>query len=377
MVTTAMATYNLRLEAQPVQASPGGSNYTFYSLGNGGTDYHCFGAPKNYNPGNGVDQTVNGQLAAIYNGGAQKHIRFSVSNQNWEEAGNIQGVTCNSQGAGYIFQFGNFETCPNGTCDLNGILNQDYNNFVNSQYYSNLRNFIIKVAQTGFTNMELTLGPAGGSDNDPNNWGSNPNCAYTGGLCEPYFSQDWDFMLTIHQLVDQTIANNGLNLSVKYDLWSEHAPVCAYCAPSGYESIFLKQIWVNWNITYGKSDTVGMSFPGQSDLASRVDAALQIYDDSGYGRPTTYEIHLYDNAGYFLQTFDSELRANNDFSTPVEIGEAYYNDGAEAGDLVNTIPVIGRAITYLMQWPLQRNSGVPDISVAPPSAYDAWSFYGF
>jgi hypothetical protein len=353
----------------------GGSNYNFYSVGSSNNDFHCFGAAKNYVSGSATASTIDSQLTAIYNSGKQKRLRFSVGNQNFEEAGNIPGVTCNSSGTGYVFQYGNG---TESRFNLSADLATDYYNFTHSQYYTNLYNFIVTVANHGFTEVEIQIGPAGGSANDAEHWASDSACNYTTGLCEPYFSQNWTFMTAVRELVNNAIAQHSLNLTVKYDLWNEHAPESV---ASNIVAGYLSQMWINWNVTYGKSDTVGMSFAciSPSDLRSRVDATLAVYDATGYGRPYNYDVHLYSDAVNCLSAFDDELTTKGDTTGKVIIGEAFYDDLSEAAALSSYITnSLSRQVLFLLQWPVTASDyGTKDVSVAPPSSYYYWNYYGF
>jgi hypothetical protein len=60
------------------------------------------------------------------------------------------------------------------------------------------------------------------------------------------------------------------------------------------------------------------------------------------------------------------------------IGEAYYNDVAEAASLRQQVTSTGQTVLYLTQWPLTSGTSCsPDVNVAPPLAFSNYQAKGF
>jgi hypothetical protein len=251
----------------------------------------------------------------------------------------------------------------------------DISTFESSSYYTNLKNFVLAAAETGFVEFEIQIGPAGGSDNDPHLWFQLSNCTYTDGLCQPYFDQNWNFMLVVTQAVSSVLEANGYGstVTVKYDLFNEQVPT----STSGIMADYLYQMWINWMGTYSNTNTVGESYPGDSSIIDAVDGSLAVYASTGYDPPSRLDVHIYGDATY-LTEFDSELH-NKGYTGSIVIGEALYNDESEASSIRTAISDgLYHTVDFLLQWPLTRSDwGSEDVDVAVPSSYSWWNYYGF
>jgi hypothetical protein len=209
---------------------------------------------------------------------------------------------------------------------------------------------------------------------------------------EDLFQESWNVIYNIYPLVTSVSG-----ITVKVDLGNEysvdltgetshydsgHDQQIAYHLTWGKRAEFMRRLWANFVIVYGKAQTVGFS-TGICDMknepstgtfvpcsmAATVNGARQVYDAYGYGTPYLYEVHLYDKvhinnpAGHQvgmtakeqLDSFDSALTAKGDGAGLV-IGESYYNDATTASSVAT---FSARTLYYLIQWPLVRNTVSP------------------
>lgn len=330
--------------------SKGGSNFNFYQA-DGSSSFTCYGIVKNDDL---VTSTINSQLDQIWASG-QKRLGIGIWHQNWDQGG-VTG--CSGGARGFILPYTSTTYEPLG-----------------EPYRSNVKNLVKRIWEHGIGEILIAFLPAGGSDNDPTRWGS--MCG--GSMCLDHYAQNWGLIRDVHHAVTEALNESGYPLLVKYDLWDEGAPLSSEGVPADY----IWQLWNDYNREFGKNDTTGVSFVSQygtHDVGQRVAATLQIYDYTGYGRPYYYDVHLYDDPSLNLDIFNTALSAAGVSSgTGLVVGEAYYNDYAEASELWNYItdPAHPRTVFFLLQWPLMRGGpGPADVNVAPPSAFDAYVGWG-
>jgi hypothetical protein len=141
---------------------------------------------------------------------------------------------------------------------------------------------------------------------------------------------------------------------------------------------YSQMLWNDYVAMFGSADTLGFSIIADSAHAGQVSA---VYGPSAYGNsgsPQLFDVHIYDETGASFATAFSSLNAQGYQGVPWIIGEAFYNDAAEAASLRRQANSTGQQVLYLTEWPVTSDrSCSPDVNVAPPvdfSNYQAQAF---
>jgi hypothetical protein len=204
----------------------------------------------------------------------------------------------------------------------------------------NLRNLISTVRQTGFQEVIVGSFPLG--PNDPTHWKT---------WHEDRYRENFALIGELRKVMDDS------GLTYMLDLQNEGIPF----AFQTYLLEYSQRLWHEYIAAYGPTKTIGISaisHPG------RLREIPTIYNGVF---PQAFDLHLYADAGRALRTADGILRGTGVTDVPFIIGEAYYNDPAEAADLATVAGSIKRRILYLTQWPKARTSSFDDVSDIPLS----------
>ena len=193
---------------------------------------------------------------------------------------------------------------------------------------------------------------------------------------EDYYQENWNVIYNVWPVLKEAAAG----MIVRVDLCPEcevptddnpahyesgHAGDLLYHLAQGKRALYTLRLWVDFNLNFSKSDTVGFSII--SGTAEQVDAAIrgayQIYDRTILGRPYLIDQHIYHapernmSAAQQLQQMDRTLKALGDYHTGVIVGESYTNDPDTAVSLNNS--GVTRTIWYLCQFLFVRHDN-PD-----------------
>jgi hypothetical protein len=144
---------------------------------------------------------------------------------------------------------------------------------------------------------------------------------------------------------------------------------------------YMKYIWPKYFAAYGSAaDTVGFSFAsGQAGAISNMGA---IYGHQSY--PALADVHIYSNgsqsAGDILYAFAHNLGTIGPYPGQYRyiIGEAYFNDLADAQSMAAQINALGTSDSkpfFLLQWPVAKAQ--PNCTVADVSPFNNYESVGF
>jgi hypothetical protein len=106
-----------------------------------------------------------------------------------------------------------------------------------------------------------------------------------------------------------------------------------------------------------------------------------VYGPSPYGNqgsPQVFDVHTYDEAGNSFAIAFNALTSQGYQGVPWIIGEAYYNDAAEALSLRQEANSTGQKVLYLTQWPVTSDGTCSTaVNVAPPVDFSNYQSQGF
>ena len=217
-----------------------------------------------------------------------------------------------------------------------------------------LRLFLSDIRDIGFSEILFGFFPIG--QNSPVNWPS---------WNEDLFQENWNLIANIRPI----IKNSGILYRI--DLMNEGAPANHQTQLKEY----VRKLWINYNLTYGKADTVGVSVIGQANegdttyrgTIDRYNTTKNIYDATPFGSPYLWSIHFYANLkGNFL-ALDNAMNARGD-NTGIIIGETFYDDAASWNAIKQTN--ISRTVWHVYQWPVTPSRGCDGhVDVTPPLKY--------
>jgi hypothetical protein len=222
------------------------------------------------------------------------------------------------------------------------------------QCWNNLTNFITAVRNRGFQEVLLSFFPLNG--NDPNGWG-----AFNSDL----YNENRTLILNARQRLA------GIGIAYRIDLGNEMTPHSS--SPQGLKD-YTRILWANFPY---KSETVGFSINcgGVGDCRDRIGQMPNVYQGN---YPPVLSLHIYrgyypdDAYNVYIQAW-YKLRDMGLGAKPWIIGEASYNDGAEAAALTQAQQGLGNTVYYLTQWPLYFPSG----DANPPLSYYEYSSRGW
>ena len=306
----------------PPAAALGGSDYGWYQL-----DSPCirepYGVVYNYDT---ATATIDGQLQQMYSNG-QRRLRIPIYFARGLNTGTIMDSTGGN---------------------------------LSSRFRSNLTNLLAAVKAAGFVEIEVSFNPQ--SNNNPIGWST---------FSSDYYNENW----TLIQNLRPIFAGSGIPYHI--DLLNEGIPPLAV---PGYASLlqYDQMLWNDYVAAYGSSDTIGFSIIAD---AAHANSVSQVYAKSAYGNPGAppiFDVHIYDETGTSFATAYSALTSQGYKGVDWIIGEAYYNDAAEAASLRQQITTTGQTVLFLTQWPLTSGTSCsPDVNVAPPANFANYQAKGF
>lgn len=303
-------------------AALGGSDYGWYQL-----DSPCirepYGVVYNYDT---ATTTIDAQLQQMYANG-QRRMRIPI----YFARGINTGTVMDSTG-------GN----------------------LSSRFRANLTHLLAAVKAAGFEEIEISFNPQ--SDNLPINWNT---------FSSDYYNENW----TLIQNLRPIIAGSGIPYHI--DLLNEGIPPLS---SGGYAPLlqYDQMLWNAYVSSYGSSDTLGFSIIADAAHANSVSAVYGASAYGSHGAPPLFDVHIYDETGTGFATAYSSLASQGYSGVDWIIGEAYYNDAAEATSLRQEITITGQTVLYLTQWPLTSGpSCSTDVNVAPPANFANYQAKGF
>jgi len=283
----------LRRASPPLQPGLGGSNYDGYHL-----DPPCsrepYGVVYNYDT---ETATINAQLQQMYNND-QRGLRIAIYFARGINSGTIMDST-------------------------GGNLSPRFRN--------NLTNLLAAIKAAGFVEIEVSFHPQ--SSNDATQWTSFSNDC---------FQENWSLIQNLRPIV------SGADIPYHLDLLNEGIPPQGDAALLQYDQL----LWNDYVSAFGSNDTLGFSIIADADYVGQVS---EVYSASAYGNhgsPQIFDVHIYDETGSSFATAFSSLKSQGYGSVSWIIGEAFYNDAAEAGALRQEADSTGQTVLYLTQWPI-------------------------
>ncbi|MGC2637071.1 MAG: hypothetical protein WA294_07815 [Acidobacteriaceae bacterium] len=306
----------------PSTAALGGSDYGWYQL-----DSPCirepYGVVYNYDT---ATATIDAQLRQMYANG-QRRMRIPIY-----FAGGINSGTIMDSTGGNL----------------------------SSRFRANLTNLLTAVKAAGFVEIEVSFNPQ--SNNQPITWTT---------FSSDYYNENW----TLIQNLRPIIAASGIPYHT--DLLNEGILPLA----SGGYAALLQYDQMQWNdyvAAYGGSDTLGFSIIADAAHANSVSTVYGASAYGNHGAPPLFDVHIYDETGISFATAYSSLASQGYTGVDWIIGEAYYNDAAEAASLRQQITSTGQTVLYLTQWPLTSGQSCsPDVDVAPAANFANYQARGF
>jgi len=303
----------------PVTVALGGSNYAWYHLG-APCNREPYGVVYNYNT---ATATIDGQLQQMYANG-QRRLRLPI----YHARGVNTGTVMDSTGGNLAPQF-----------------------------LTNLTNLLAAVKAAGFVEIEVSFHPQ--SINNPLVWTT---------FSSDYFQENWSVIQNVRSIVSAS------GIPYHLDLLNEGIPPLSYPLLLQYDQM----LWNEYVAKFGSKDTLGFSIIADSAHLGQVST---VYGPSAYGNrgsPQLFDVHIYDETGNSFATAFNSLISQGYQGVPWIIGEAYYNDAAEAAAQRAEATSTGQQVLYLTQWPLTSNlSCSTAVNVAPPADFSNYAVQKF
>ena len=306
----------------PPPAALGGSDYGWYQL-----DPPCirepYGVVYNYDT---ATATIDAQLQQMYTNG-QRRLRIPIYFARGLNTGTIMDSTGGN---------------------------------LSPRFRANLTNLLAAIKAAGFLEIEFSFNPQ--SNNNPIVWST---------FSSDYYNEDWTFIQNLRPI----IAGSGIPYHI--DLLNEGIPPLA---AGGFAPLlqYDQMLWNGYVAAYGSSDTLGFSIIADAFHANSVSAVYGASAYGSHGAPPLFDVHIYDETGTSFATAYSSLTSQGYAGVGWIIGEAYYNDAAEAASLRQQITTTGQTVLYVTQWPLTSGpSCSPDVDVAPPANFANYQAKGF
>jgi hypothetical protein len=220
----------------------------------------------------------------------------------------------------------------------------------------NLIHYLTAVRAAGFKQLTVVFGPMW--TNDPIGF---PDNHYDPSL----FEENWDMIRSVRGIVKQYGP-----ASTHFDLLNEGAPSDYLATKTQLES-YIAVMYSNYVDAFGNQDVTVSSIVAANDQ-SRISNLIDTLRSTGRPLPTWFEIHTYtDTILEDLRATDATLTSKG-LTQPITIGETSYNNQAAADAAKAFVASSARPLAEVIEWPLRRNSGCRDISVAPPFQADAF-----
>jgi len=299
----------------PPPAALGGSNYGWYYL-TSSCDREPYGVVYNYNT---AAATIDSQLQQMYNNG-QRRLRIPIYHARGINSGTIMDST-------------------GGT--------------LAPQFLTNLTNLLAAIKAAGFVEIEVSFHPQ--SINNPLVWTT---------FSSDYFQENWSVIQNVRSIV------SAAGIPYHLDLLNEGIPPLSYPLLLQYDQM----LWNDYVAKFGNKDTLGFSIIAD---AAHLGQVSTVYGPSAYGNegsPQLFDVHIYDETGNSFATAFNSLSSQGYGGVPWIIGEAYYNDAAEAAAQRAEITSTGQQVLYLTQWPVTSNMSCSTaVNVAPPADFSNYA----
>ena len=300
-------------------AGLGGSDYGWYYLAPG-CNREPYGVVYNYNT---ATATINTQLQQMYNSG-QRRLRIPIYHARGLDSGTIM------DSAG-----GN----------------------LSPQFQTNLANLLAAIKAAGFVEIEVSFHPQ--SNNNPTVWTT---------FSDDYFQENWSLIQNLHPIIA------GAGISYHIDLMNEGIPPLGWAVLLQYDQM----LWNDYVAEFGSDDTLGFSIIADSAHVGQVSAVYGPSPFGNQGSPQLFDVHIYDETGNSFATAFNALTSQGYQGVPWIIGEAFYNDAAEASSLRQEADSTGQKVLYLTQWPLTSDESCSNaVNVAPPVNFSNYQAQGF
>jgi len=303
----------------PTTAALGGSNYGWYYL-TSSCNREPYGVVYNYNTAN---TTIDSQLQQMFNNG-QRRLRIPIYHARGINSGTIMDST-------------------GGT--------------LAPQFLTNLTNLLAAIKAAGFVEIEVSFHPQ--SINNPLVWTT---------FSSDYFQENWSLIQNVRSIV------SAAGIPYHLDLMNEGIPPLSYPLLLQYDQM----LWNDYVAKFGSKDTMGFSIIADSAHLGQVST---VYGPSAYGNqgsPQLFDVHIYDETGNSFATAYSSLTSQGYKGVPWIIGEAYYNDAAEAAAQRAEAKSTGQQVIYLTQWPLTSDLSCNNqVNVAPPADFSNYAAQDF
>ncbi len=300
-------------------AALGGSNYGWYYLAPP-CNREPYGVVYNYNT---ATATINTQLQQMYDNG-QRRLKIPIYHARGLNSGTIMDSTGGN---------------------------------LSPQFQANLANLLAAIKAAGFVEIEVGFYPQ--SNNSPIGWTT---------FSDDYFQENWSLIQNLHPIIA------GAGISYHIDLQNEGIPPLGWAVLLQYDQM----LWNDYVAEFGSDDTVGFSIIADSAHVGQVNA---VYGPSPYGNqgsPQLFEVHIYDETGSEFATAFNALTSQGYQGVPWIIGEAFYNDAAEATSLRQEADSTGQKVLYITQWPLSSDESCSNaVNVAPPVNFSNYQAQGF
>jgi hypothetical protein len=311
--------------------SPAASGSTLVPAGLGGSDYgwyylappcnrEPYGVVYNYNT---ATATIDAQLQQMYNNG-QRRLRIPIYHARGLDSGTIMDST-------------------GGT--------------LAPQFLTNLTNLLAAIKAAGFVEIEVSFHPQ--SNNNPIVWTT---------FSDDYFEENWSLIQNLRPIIA------GAGIPYHIDLMNEGIPPQGWAVLLQYDQM----LWNDYVAEFGNADTLGFSIIADSNHVGQVSL---VYGPSAYGNqgsPLVFDVHIYDETGNSFATAFNSLTSQGYQGVPWIIGEAYYNDAAEAAAQRQEVNSTGQTVLYLTQWPVTADGTCSTaVNVAPPANFSNYQAQGF
>jgi len=200
--------------------------------------------------------------------------------------------------------------------------------------------------------VEVVFGPILGND---------PMAIYGGVPHDPaLFDENWSLIRDVRERAKE----NGP--PSRFDLLNEGAPSDAQVLKPQIID-YVARLYRAYVDAFGNED-VSVSTIYQQVDPTRLPNLLAALRASGRPMPAYFEVHADYTASLAIQDLkdmDAGLAAAG-LNQPLVVGEAPYDDDLMAAAVKAFVHQSARAVTDVLEWPLERDSGCRDFSVAPP-----------
>ena len=228
---------------------------------------------------------------------------------------------------------------------------------------SNLIRFVSDVRTAGFRRLTVAFGPQ---------WSNDPIGAYLPTGIEDHWdptklNENWSFIADVHRLVTPHAPADTV-----FDILSE-VPPSQYQPQWAIDRLdnYIRTIWTRYADTFGLQDAVISVIAKDGQGPDRLQRLIDTLRSTGRGFPADFEIHAdwtspeaYDE----LEAVNDVLKANG-LAQPIVVGEASYENAAEANDLARFVADSGRRVLEVFEW-FQTASGGPCLTA--PYRADAY-----